>query len=227
MARRFGRINSLEAWEIMEIDRKKVLASARQFSGVVMFPTTHDLTPEVLPVALTVLRNLLAAGNQVLIVSKPHRAVIRTICRECNDWKKQIQFRFTIGSSSAAVCKLWEPGAPPPRERIEALRYAFGAGYRTSVSMEPMLGDNAEMMALVNRVAPFVTDSVWLGKMNGVIPQYAQKLPGLKASLQQIHEWQSDERILELYSALQANRQVRWKDSIKEVLGHYKIEVNQ
>ena len=80
----------------MEIDQKKVLASARQFSGVVMFPTTHDLTPEVLPVALTVLRNLLAAGNQVLIVSKPHRAVIRTICRECNGCKKQIQFRSTI-----------------------------------------------------------------------------------------------------------------------------------
>lgn len=225
LARRFGRIDSLAAWEKMEVNAEKVRASARHFAGVVMFPTTHDLTPEILPAALTVLRNLLAADNQVLIVSKPHLSVIKTICCECIAWKKQIQFRFTIGGSSVVTCKLWEPGAPPPEERIEALRHAFKSGYETSVSMEPMLGDNAEMCRLVKRVSPFVTDTIWLGKLNGAIPLFAQQLPGVKASLRRIREEQSDEKILELHAALRANGKVRWKDSIKKVLRRNGFEI--
>jgi DNA repair photolyase len=221
MARRFGRIDSLESWEKMHVDTAKVAASFRRFSGVVMFPTTHDLTPEILPAALTVLRNLLDAGNDVLVVSKPHLAVVKTLCRECAGHKPQIQFRFTIGSSSVATCQLLEPGAPPPEERIAALRHAFDAVYRTSVSMEPMLGDNTEMCALVERVAPYVTDTIWLGKLNGAIPKFAQALPGVKKSLARIRQGQSDEQILNLHAALRKNKKVRWKDSVKKVLNQH------
>jgi hypothetical protein len=163
----------------------------------------------------------LGAGNEVLVVSKPHRDVIQALCRELNSFREKILYRFTIGSLSAQTCKLWEPGAPPPGERIAALEFAFARGFRTSVSMEPMLGCNAEMIALVARVTPFVTDTIWLGKLNGGVPVVAQKLPGVKASLKAIRLGQSDQNILALHAALNNNPKVRWKHSIKQVLrGH-------
>ena len=183
IAQRFGLIETFEKWTTMEVNQAKVNASARNFGGVVMFPTTHDITPEILPAALETLKKLLAAGNEVLIVSKPHLEVIQTLCRELGSHRDKILFRFTIGSLSASTCKLWERGAPPPSERIAALKFAFKKNFRTSVSMEPMLGQNDEMQALVARVSPLVTDTIWLGKLNGGIPMAAQALPGVKSSL--------------------------------------------
>jgi len=49
--------------------------------GVVMFPTTHDRTPEFLPQFLATLKNL-GRHNPVLIVTKPHRSVVAALCRE-------------------------------------------------------------------------------------------------------------------------------------------------
>ena len=218
IAQRFGRIENFEKWTTMVINPAKVNASARDFGGLVMFPTTHDITPDILPAALETLNNLLAAGNDVLIVSKPHLKVVQTLCQELKTYRDKILFRFTIGSLSAATCKLWEPGAPPPAERIAALEYAFAHGFRTSVSMEPMLGQNDEMKALVARLTPFVMDTIWLGKLNGGIPLAAQELPGVKASLASIRCGQSDDKILELHAALKKQCKVRWKDSIKKVL---------
>src|SRR6185312_12842850 len=72
--------------------------------GVVMFPTTHDITPKFLPHAVTTIRNLLSVGNQVLIVSKPHLSVVRRLCREFEGDKADILFRFTIGALNRKLC---------------------------------------------------------------------------------------------------------------------------
>ena len=225
IARRFGRIEKFEDWTTMVVNPSKIDASARDFGGVVMFPTTHDITPQILPSALVTLKNLLTAGNDVLIVSKPHLKVVQTLCREFKTYRDKILFRFTIGSLAAATCKLWEPGAPPPAERIAALEFAFAHGFRTSVSMEPMLGQNDEIKALVARVTPFVTDTIWLGKLNGAVPMVAQELPGVKRSLAAIRSGQSDDNILSLYAALKKHHKVRWKDSIKKVLRQHGMVV--
>ena len=209
----------------MVVNPSKIDASARDFGGVVMFPTTHDITPQILPAALVTLKNLLTAGNDMLIVSKPHPQVVQTLCHELKCYRDKILFRFTIGSLSASTCKLWEPGAPLPAERIAALEFAFTHGFRTSVSMEPMLGQNDAMKALVARVTPFVTDTIWLGKLNGAVPTVAQELPGVKASLAAIRCGQSDEKILALHAALNKHPKVRWKDSIKKVLRQHGIVV--
>jgi len=111
--------------------------------GVVMFPTSHDITPRFLRQSLQTITNLLR-NNQVLIVSKPHLAVVRALCKELAGQKDKILFRFTIGSLKKSTCAFWEPGAPPPRERISALHHAFNQGYATSVSIEPMLEEYEE-----------------------------------------------------------------------------------
>jgi len=220
-ARRFSRIANIADWPKMVVKQHMIDAAARKFEGVVMFPTTHDITPSVLPACLETLRNLLSHDNQVLVVSKPHLSVIKTLCSELANYRSQIQFRFTIGSLSEETCKLWEPGAPSPVERIEALKHAFGKGFRTSVSMEPMLGGNSEMIRLVATVEPFVTDTIWLGKLNrGVSAQgmTATDAARLEVAKKAVRLGQCDSEILALVTALQGNPKVRWKDSIKKVI---------
>jgi len=220
-ARRRKHIADITDWPKMEVKQHMVEGAARKFEGVVMFPTTHDIVPSVLPACLETLHNLLSHGNQVLIVSKPHLSVIKTLCSELAQYREQIQFRFTIGSLSATTCKLWEPGAPQPAERIAALRHAHRLGFRTSISMEPMLGDNSEMIQLVGIVEPYVTDTIWLGKLNrgvtskGMTPADAAKLEVAKKA---VRRGQCDSAILALVDALSGNPKVRWKDSIKEVM---------
>jgi valyl-tRNA synthetase len=160
-------------------------------------------------------------------VSKPHLECVKSICDLFSDYKNQILFRFTIGSADSAVLKFWENNAPDFNERLEALKYAFNSGYQTSVSCEPMLDDKIDQV--IAAVLPYVTETIWLGmpnqltgrlSINGykndqVIMNSARKLMGIF----------SDKFILDLYARYKDNPKIRWKSSIKKVLGKYKIEI--
>lgn len=224
-ARRFGNIADIADWPEMSVDQKKVDAAAKYFDGGVMFPTAHDITPEILSACVQTLHNMLSHGSPVLVVTKAHANVIQTLCQELRQYREQIQFRFTIGSLCAATCALWEPGAPSPVERIAALKYAHAHDFKTSVSMEPMLGANAEMCELIAAVEPYVSDTIWLGKLNrGVSSRGMTKADALRldAAKQALREAQRDENILALVAALKVNPKVRWKDSIKAVVASAK-----
>jgi uncharacterized Fe-S cluster-containing radical SAM superfamily protein len=219
MAWRFSKGNL--NWPTMTVDPKKVAEAAKKFPGVVMFPSSHDITPAILPDCLTTLKNMLSHGSFVLVVSKPHLDVIKTLCKELAVYKEQILFRFTIGSQNATTCQLWEPGAPAPTERIKALKYAYDKGFHTSVSMEPMLGDIPEMIQLVNTVLPFVSDSIWLGKMNSIViykNQPANWVTQIKAAKQSLMTAHSDANIMGLVKTLSNNPKIKWKDSIQKVI---------
>ena len=206
-------------WEAQRLNSNRLGYGTEVGSrGVVMFPTSHDITPDFLPQSLTTLNNLLAK-NQVLIVSKPHLSVIKTLCRELKEHKSKILFRFTIGSLDAVLCKFWEPGAPPPAERVACLRYAFEQGYATSVSCEPMLSDRGGIVGLVGEVEQWVTDTIWIGKMQRCPGKYNAHVKGFGVALALIKSQQTDTEILKLVEALQGNGKVRWKDSIKAVMG--------
>ncbi|MCP3685921.1 MAG: hypothetical protein GY861_25015 [bacterium] len=116
--------------------------------------------------------------------------------------------------------KFWEPNAPDFSERLECLRIAHEYGFQTSVSCEPMLDNDVEQ--LVELVAPFITDSIWIGKANLLLTRL--KINGVLdaetlAKANQLLEWQSDANILALYDKLKDNPQIKWKESIKEVVG--------
>jgi DNA repair photolyase len=220
---RFGRtVPELWLKEVVQPNLARKRFGKRQ--GTVMFPTTHDITMENMEHTLPVLGRLLKAGNKVLVVSKPQVQVIERIILDFDKYKDQVLFRFTIGSKNDEVLKLWEPGAPSFYERLSALGMAFWQGWKTSVSMEPMLDEDEDaIVACFNSVVPFVTDSVWLGKMNKAIERLQRNGFGddkdLMAAALWLVESQNDQRILSLYDRLKSDPRVKWKESIKAVVG--------
>jgi hypothetical protein len=183
-----------------------------------MFPTTHDITPEVLEPCSAVLRNLLEAGNIVLLVSKPHSLCIASICWDFGKYKGQLLFRFTIGADDDRLLRYWEPGAPNYQERLSSLRLAYRKGFRTSVSIEPML-DSPNIFRHVANLTPFVTDSIWIGKLNNIRSRVTANTPEDHAAIQRIENGQTDDCIFEIYNSMKDNPLIKWKDSIKKVVG--------
>lgn len=218
MACQYGQCTR-EQWPEPVIDQRKVDLPRKKFAGVVMSPTTHDITPRNLSEYLCVLRKLLDAGNQVLIVSKPHLECIKIICEAYREYQKQILFRFTIGSPRDDVLKFWEPGAPSFGERMKCLREAYSAGFATSISCEPFLDNH--VVDLYHACAPFLTDSFWVGKMNKIKHRVDfSKISEADhskfvAPLLGLYETRN---ICELYQQLKDEPFIQWKDSVREVI---------
>ena len=223
MAIRFKRKTSLN-WQNEEVNFKQLEKNAKKVNGVIMFPSSHDITPENLTNSIKFLKKLLNKDNEILIVTKTHLVVIKTICKEFKAYKNKILFRFTIGSNNSETLKFWEPNAPDYEERKQCLIYAYKKGFSTSVSCEPMLDDN--IIELVEELTPFVTNSIWLGKMNFLLRRL--NMNGINdletiEKAKKLIEIQSDENIKKLYDHLSTNDKVKWKESIKKVV---KIEIS-
>jgi DNA repair photolyase len=127
-------------------------------------------------------------------------------------------FRFTIGAMNNAILRFWEPGAPSFKERLDSLTYAFCSGYKTSVSIEPML-DSDNVLDLILTVEPFVTDSIWLGMMNHIRKNIVSDSAAMEAAVRRIESGQTKESIKVLYEVLQDNPKIKWKSCIKRLLG--------
>jgi len=219
MAVRFGR-SSPKSWAHPVINKVAMGKHYGKKNGTIMFPTTHDITKDNLDSCLVVLNKMLLAGNNLLIVSKPHKAVIRELCRNLEAYKKQILFRFTIGSSSNKTLGYWEPGAPAFKERLAALEVAYKAGFKTSVSCEPLLDLDAE--PIVRATKPFVTDSIWLGRVNRLLQTIAINCPNDREARRRtdlLLEAQSDAWVQDLYARYKNDPKIKWKDSIKKIVG--------
>jgi len=129
-----------------------------------MFPTSHDITAESWENYFIVLEKLIEAENSILITTKPSFYCVRKICDKFQDKKELIQFRFTITSMDNELLEFWEPGAPFFEVRESSLKQVFNLGFKTSVSIEPFL--DKDPYILVDRLLPYVTESIWIGKMN-------------------------------------------------------------
>jgi DNA repair photolyase len=185
-----------------------------------MFPSAHDITPEHLQENMIYLYNILKPGNEVLIVSKPHLDCVKSMCDAFIPFKKNILFRFTIGSADSDTLKFWENNAPDFNERMESLQYAFNAGYETSVSCEPMLDDKIDQV--IEKVIPYVTETIWLGNPNQLMERLSYN--GFKNDLVTMSRGRalmklfSDEYILNLYARYQSNPKIMWKSSIENII---------
>lgn len=224
---RFHRV-TVEDWHEERIRDHDVKKKHRKVEGTpeggtdIMFPTTHDLTPNTLNACLTVLGHILAPGNSVLITSKPHLECIQAVCDQFAAHNRAgtnlIMFRFTIGAMDNAVLRYWDRNAPLFKERLASLIHAFRKGFRTSVSVEPML-DSDHVVELFHAIKPYVTNSIWIGKMNKVRQRVAIDTPEDERAVQRIEAGQTDERVKAIYAALKDEPLVRWKESFKQVLG--------
>lgn len=191
----------------------------RRFRGRVMFPSTHDITPDNLHRCELYLKLLLEAENQVLVVTKPRFSCVTRLCEALLPWRGQVLFRMTIGSWYRSRLKFWEPGAPDFGERLAALNFAHASGWQTSVSMEPML--DLEPHLVIERVRPFVTESIWLGLMRNHRQRLALNCPGdpaaIEAGIALARAW-TDDNVLRLVAFYKRDPLVRWKDSITQVI---------
>lgn len=208
-----------ENWHIEEVNMKIVSKRFRKTNGQVMFPSSHDITPKHIDYSIAILDSLLKAGNNVLIVTKPHLEVIQKICNQFPQYKNQILFRFTIGSSNNEILKFWEPNAPTFEERLEALILAASGGFNTSVSCEPALDGNT--FELVKQLSPFVTDSIWIGlanRLKGTLNLNGYSDAETLGKAEELKKIQSNKWVYELAGKLENNPKIRWKESIKKIL---------
>ena len=216
MAVRFGR-SKWQDWRKMEIRGDVLEKPMKRFSGRVMFPSSHDIV-DMSPfkeVCMVVLGKKLDSGNRVLVTTKPRISVTKEIDRRYYIFRARMQFRFTISSVNDETLAFWEPNAPKFGERLESLKYAFRRGYRTSVSIEPFL--DYEPLELIRRVYPFVTESIWIGRMNYI------RRKGLSRTEKQYHEEIRENyetrHLAEIFRELRVYPLVRFKDSIRIQLG--------
>ena len=218
MAERFKRCTR-DTWKDPVLNQKNINEKPRLLSGRIMFPTTHDITNGNIAIVVKYLKGWLQAGNEILIVSKPDPDCIATLCQELAPWKDQITFRFTIGSRINEVLKFWEPNAPTYEQRVQALEIAFLRDYMTSVSAEPYL--DGHVVDLFHDLEPLVQDVIWIGKMNRINQRVHPELFDEQGQrvMKIVHDAQTDEAVWKIYNSLKDNSKVRWKDSIKQVIG--------
>jgi hypothetical protein len=199
-AKRFG-WKAETPWSQMIPNYRKLAAGYRKRGGITMYPTSHDITTDivkldkfeiqhlsnegkipakgykelmclaekrfawsVVDLCIFQLKKLLKSGNLVLITTKPDPHCIQQLMYQLRQWRDQIVFRFTITSLSEHRLRHWEPHAPTFFERERALMHAHREGWTTSVSIEPYL--DPDPVPLLLRVFPYVTETVWLGKLN-------------------------------------------------------------
>jgi len=219
MAIRFKRATPA-SWKRPRLRQHDLDRSFTRRSGRIMFPTAHDITDQNIDECLAVLHRMLAAGNDLLIVSKPRIECVKLLCEELVPYRSQIVFRFSIGSTDESVLSFWEPGAPSFKARLACLQNAYAQDFQTSVSGEPMLDGDPDK--LVAAVYPYVTDSIWLGKINRlrqILPFNCPKNAEAVRRGEALVALQSDEAIRALYARHRRDPKIKWKDSIKAVVG--------
>lgn len=214
---RFNR-STAESWKNEIVRPKDLTKRIPKHEGIVMFPSSHDITPTHLSESITMIENILRSGNSLLIVSKPNMECISKICETFTDYKDRILFRFTIGSIDSDILKFWEPSAPDFNERFECLKLCHGLGFQTSVSCEPLLQKNVE--ELVNTLSPFVSESIWIGKPNHLLHRVWMNGHGDTETIQKCNEllaWINDpDFIRELYFKYKDNPMIRFKKSFRQ-----------
>jgi len=218
MAIRFKR-KTAKNWKKEEINFSQLNKVFKKTDGYIMFPSSHDISPENLKHSIKFLTNLLKNGNNILVVTKPHKVVIEAICTQFSDFKENILFRFTIGSNNTETLKFWEPNAPSFEERYSSLKYAYNLGFKTSVSCEPVLDSNTHQ--LINKILPYISDAIWVGKPNFLLRRL--KMNGItdKKSLikaNSLNETLTNEWVLNLYEKHKDNAKIKWKESIKKIV---------
>ena len=207
-------------WKREVVKIEKLAPAIKPKGKYTMCPSSHDISPENLKHALTVLDVLLKKGYRVLIVIKPHLEVVKAICQQFGDYREKILFRLTIGSLNSETLRFWEPNAPSFEERLASLKHAYSMGFMTSVSCEPAL--DTDTIKLAETVLPFVTDAVWLGKVNrlkSIIKLNCGDDPVTQKAAEALMKSQPDEWVSGLYHHFQDNPKIKWKDSMKQILG--------
>jgi DNA repair photolyase len=86
MAIRFKRATPA-SWKRPQFRQHDLDRGFTRRSGRIMFPTAHDITDQNIDECLAVLDRMLAAGNDLLIVSKPRLSCAKRLCEELAQYR--------------------------------------------------------------------------------------------------------------------------------------------
>ena len=220
--RRHG--NTVENWPKEELNPKVINKGWRMSSKRLMFPTTHDITPGTYDACETVLKKLLQAGNKVLVVSKPRPELIEKLCNAIDAYKNQVMFRFTITAMDNNVLGFWEPNAPSYEDRKKALALVKEKGFRTSVSIEPML-DSPNVGDLIEDLRPHTTDCMWVGPMKMVRKRVVNDSPQVEREIIKIISDQTPVKLLPIYMKYKDDPMIKWKGHYRKQLRKLRVEI--
>jgi hypothetical protein len=73
--------------------------------------------------------------------------------------------------------------------------------------------------ALVNELMPFVNDAIWIGKMGHLDQLKRTAGYQLAERIAEIEHFQRDEMIWAIYNRYKVNPKIKWKNSIKRIVG--------
>jgi uncharacterized Fe-S cluster-containing radical SAM superfamily protein len=209
---------TVDGWTTPRMQAKRKISKV---DGVIMFPTTHDITMNNVGYCAEFIASNLEVGNKMLVVSKMDYKVAKWLISNGLITRGNLEFRITIGSADSVVLEQWEPFAPNYYSRYDALCLLATSGFRTSVSMEPMLDSDPE--AVMSLVAPFVHREcgIWIGRMNNPIHRVTANTGRDKVAIAMAADLAAlwpDAEISALYHRHKDNPLIHWKDSIKRVV---------
>ncbi|MCK4667181.1 hypothetical protein KAU33_10550 [Candidatus Dependentiae bacterium] len=75
---------------------------------------------------------------------------------------------------------------------------------------------------LISKVSEYITDSIWLGKANFLLRRLKVNKDlnnKTRQAAEQLIRSQNDENIKRIYLNLKDNMKIKWKESIKKVVG--------
>jgi len=153
-----------EQWTKPFLNSYRNTRKFKKIDGVYGYPSTHNITKNNIDICLVTIKEILTAGNDLLLVLKPFPDVVEKLCMQLQQWKKQIEFRFTITTMDDSIIEIFEPNGPSYEERRIALNIAFGLGYKTSLSIEPYLTVTVEK--LIMDLQHMITGLIFVGPMN-------------------------------------------------------------
>lgn len=209
--------NTPEQWKNEILNEKVYQKGWRLSKKSLIFPSTHDITPGTYDACEEVLKKVLAAGNKVLVISKPRPDLIEKLCDALAPYKKQVNFRFTITAQNENLLAFWEPNAPDYKDRKKALVLAHEKNFMTSISIEPML-DSANVEKLIEDLKPYTTDSIWVGTMNMIRKRVKNDSPRVEEEIGKIQAGQAPGKLKPIYLKYKNDPLIKWKGHFGEIL---------
>ncbi|MHA1147753.1 MAG: radical SAM protein [Promethearchaeota archaeon] len=225
-------------WKDMAVNWKAVnkgYAKGRKGSAPhdIMFPTSHDIFLEepYFSACTTVLSKLLKAGNKVLITTKPRLPVIQKLCDQFSEFKSNLSFRFTIGSSDSNLLKIIERNAPSFEERIKSLKFATQNGFSTSISIEPLLDATPERIikSVKKYLSPLNLENdqgtIWIGLIKKRYIPKKLRTGQVKEFIDYITPKLRFEHVYSYYEQFYDHPRIKWKESIVKMMIKNNIKV--
>jgi hypothetical protein len=184
-----------------------------KYDGWVMFPSTHNIdNTNILP-SVHVIHKLLKSGNNVLLVMKPHNHTIHQLMKLLGDYRHMIEFRFSISTRHEHLREIFEPHASHIKERIGVINLLYANDWRVSVSVEPFLDKDPEVLVTkLTNIGSKETDiPIWVGPMNHRQRLYkvSPQLNYLSFYLEKIY---SVDNLIRVYKHLSTYKNVTFKD---------------